>query len=273
MSVAAEPMTAETRRATAAGPAVEVVEVAKRFGGTRALDGVSFSVARGSMTGLVGPNGSGKSTTLKCLSGFLQPDAGTIRILGEPAQDASPQELFRRGVAQTFQRLALAEELTVAENVLLANEGQVLPRPRRLLADLVQGRPLVGLDVERIGLALQQTGLLEDADAIVGSLPLGVRRRVELARALVAQPELLLADEPTSGLDARESAEVAAVMSGVARSLELTVVLVEHDLDVLADLCNQLVVLNFGRVIADGPAAAVLDDSEVKRAFLGTGGA
>lgn len=252
--------------------ALEVRGLSKHFGGTKALHDVTFDVAQGSLTGLVGPNGSGKTTTLRCLSGFLRPNAGSIRLFGEPIERLTPQAASRRGVAQTFQRIVLAEDMTVAENLLLACDGARLRWPRRLLMDACgfdQG--LQGTQLGEVLGALERTGLESYADEQVGSLPLGVRRRVEIARALAVRPRLLLLDEPLSGLDTAESKEMAAVIAQIHIEEGVTVLVVEHDLVAISTLCTDLVVLDFGEVLAAGETASTLADPAVRDAYLGAG--
>lgn len=251
-------------------PAVEVHEVAKRFGGTLALGGVSFEVAPGSITGVVGPNGSGKSTLLKCLSGFLRPTSGVVRIFGDDVTGRSPQQVFALGVAQTFQRVALADDMTVTENVLASLDGRRIARPVRLLADMLGAdNGLAAVRVDRLVDVLADVGLEGHADELVATLPLGIRRRVELARALAGGSRILLLDEPASGLDARESTEMVDVIRSVHDRSDVTVVIVEHDLEVISGLADHLVVLDFGQVIAAGAVGETLADDAVRTAYLG----
>lgn len=252
--------------------AVVVRGVTKRFGGTTALDDVSFVAPARQVTGVIGPNGSGKTTTLKCVSGFLQPDEGSIELFGESIRGASPAQLFGRGLVQTFQRVALAEDMTVAENVLLGADGRRLARPVRLLADLFGfDNGLRGVSPDDVVDVLGRVALEAYTDELVGNLPLGIRRRVELARALLAEPRVLLLDEPASGLDARESAEFIALLATVrADAPDLTILIVEHDLEVIAGVCDQLVVLDFGKRIAGGGVRDTLADPRVRAAYLGS---
>lgn len=258
--------------ATRPGDAVVVNGITKRFGGTTALDDVSFTAPARQVTGVIGPNGSGKTTTLKCVSGFLEPDDGTIELFGEPTTGASPAELFQRGLVQTFQRIALAEDMTVAENVLLGGDGRHLGKPVRLLPDLLGfDDGLRGISPSDVVDVLGRVGLEAYTDELVGNLPLGIRRRIELARALLAAPRVLLLDEPASGLDARESAEFIDLLAAVrADDPDLTILIVEHDLEVVAGVCDQLVVLDFGKRIAGGGVEETLADPQVRAAYLGS---
>lgn len=253
--------------------AVEAVGLSKHFGGTRALDNVDIQVPAGRITGIVGPNGSGKTTFLKVLTGFLAPTAGTIRLFGATLPVLDPVKVAAAGVAQTFQRVALAERMTVAENVMLALDGASHPTPRSLLLDLFGfDRGLRGVRMEQVREALYATKLVGYADAPAGSLPLGIRRRVELARAIVGRPRMLLLDEPASGLDPRESAEMAEEILRLHQRQDLTIVVIEHDMSVIDRLCEQVVVLQFGEVLTAGPTAAVLRDERVREAYLGKAG-
>lgn len=271
MSGVAEP------NAGAAGPAgglaVQAVGLSKHFGGTKALNKVDIDVPAGRITGIVGPNGSGKTTFLKVLTGFLAPTSGTIRLFGEPLPVLNPVAVAAAGVAQTFQRVALAERMTVAENVMLALDASSYSLPRTLLADVFGlDRGLRGVRLDRVREALYVTNLVGYADVLAGSLPLGIRRRVELARAIAAQPRMLLLDEPASGLDPRESAEMAEEILLLHQRQDLTIVVIEHDMSVIDRLCEQVVVLQFGEVLTAGPTAAVLRDERVREAYLGKAG-
>lgn len=253
-------------------PAIALKGVTKRFGGTLALHSVSFEVAAHSVTGILGPNGSGKTTSLKTMSGFVEPDEGDVILLGERVNGRSPQERFELGLVQTFQRVALAEDMTVTENVIIGSDGHRLKRPRRMVRDMfgADHSGLAGVDLEPLLDVLAATGLEPFVDEMVGNLPLGVRRRVELSRALMARPTVLLLDEPASGLDVAESEEFIDVLTNVKqRAPELTMVIVEHDLEVVAGVCEQIIVLDFGEVIASGEIRTVFADAMVRSAFLG----
>lgn len=252
------------------GPALEVDELRKLFGGTLALESVSIQLQQGSILGVVGPNGSGKTTLLRCISGFLKPDSGRVRLFGRLVTGWEPQRLFGQGVAQTFQRVALAEGMSAAENILLGVDGSTIARPRRLLVDLLGRRVgFQGVNMLEFQHALELTRLEDYVSVVVGELPLGLRRRVEMARAIMARPRVLLLDEPMSGLDRSEAKEMVATVLQVQRELGLAIIVVEHDMKVVRAMCDDVAVLSSGRVLAQGPAAVVLADPRVRSAYLG----
>jgi len=241
--------------------------ISKRFGGIEALSRLSLSVDPGEAVGIVGPNGAGKTTLFNCLFGLLHPDSGTVTFDGVRI-DALPT--FRRarlGIGRTFQRLELFTGMTPREHVLVAE--RVRTGRGRLWKDVVGlGRP--GADDQRVAEELLTlVGLADVADVPVEALALGTGRLVELARALAVRPRLLMLDEPSSGLDDTETAAMVAILARVRRERGTAVVLVEHDLDMVAATVDRLVVLDFGRLIADGPVDRVLADAGVRRAYLG----
>jgi branched-chain amino acid transport system ATP-binding protein len=255
--------------------ALEVAGLTKRFGGTVALDEVSFTVSAGECLGIVGPNGSGKTTLLRCVTGLFSPDAGAVAVHGAlvAAEGMAPSvaRVCDAGVTQTFQRTVLAEDSTVAENILVGRSGLRSPRVgRSLLRDVFGLRSALDAAQRRALVdVLLATGIERYADTVTGALPLGVKRRVELARALVRAGSVLLLDEPTSGLDRSESRDMVALLSEVRRARNVTIVIVEHDMEVIRALCDRVVVLDFGRKLLEGDTGSALGDERVKRAYLG----
>ncbi|MBB5133279.1 branched-chain amino acid transport system ATP-binding protein [Thermocatellispora tengchongensis] len=246
--------------------AVEGVSVA--FGGVRALADVTFEVPEGQVCGVIGPNGAGKTTLFDVISGLRRPGAGRVRVAGEDVTHVSAVRRARAGLRRTFQRTQVFGRLTVAGNVLAAMEWR--GGGGGLLADLAGlpgRRALERRRGERVDEVLALCGLDGLRDAYAAALPVGARRLVELARALADRPYALLLDEPTSGLDAAQTARLREVIAG----LDTTVLLVEHDMGFVMDVCDRIVVLDLGRVIASGTPAEVRADPAVRAAYLGTG--
>ncbi len=234
---------------------LEIREVSVRFGGHLVVDDVSIDVNEGAITGLIGPNGAGKTTTFNVITGLQPPTRGRIRMAGTDLTRASAHKRARAGIARTFQRLELFGSLTVRDNVLTAAElhrvdGQ---RPEDVADALVERVGLAGLGRQR-------------ADA----LSTGNARLVELARALACQPRVLLMDEPASGLDEDETDRFAALLNDLAGD-GLAILLVEHDVPLVMRLCQDVTVLNFGRVLAQGTPKEIQADPQVVDAYLGQG--
>jgi branched-chain amino acid transport system ATP-binding protein len=245
---------------------LSVVSVSVRFGGIAALEGVDLVVDPGEIVGLVGPNGAGKTTLINCVGGQLVQSSGSVWLGGECLDGLPPFRRARRGVARTFQRIAVFPELTIREHLFIAVRAR--RRGGARWSELVdRGRPDPDESAE-IATTLELVGLADRADAAVSTLPLGACRLVELGRALIGRPTVVLADEPSSGLDARERATLATVLRTLPEQ-GIGVLLVEHDLPMVSLVCDRVVVLHVGRVIAQGPFQAVMADPAVRRAYLG----
>ncbi|MFD0821492.1 ABC transporter ATP-binding protein, partial [Micromonospora zhanjiangensis] len=250
-------------------PALTVDRISVRFGGLSALSEVSFTVAPGSVVGLLGPNGAGKSTCLNVLTGVQRPAAGGVRYGDVPLRGLRPDRIARLGVSRTFQNLALSATATVTDNLLLGRHR--LSRAGFVRAGLrtVAARREETAQRHRVRQVADLLQLAALPDRPVAVLPYGVRKRVELARALCAEPTLLLLDEPVAGMPAGESADLAAVLARVRAELPISIVLVEHDMTFVMGLADEVTVLDFGRRIATGTPEQVRRDPEVIRAYLG----
>jgi ABC-type branched-subunit amino acid transport system ATPase component len=254
-------------------PLLSAQALRMRFGGVVALDGVDLNVAAASITGLVGPNGAGKTTLFGILSGLTRPRAGRVVLDGVDITRASPQRRARLGLARTFQRLELFTELTVRDHLVVARRVHER-RDRAVLRDLIGigGRPSPGEDETVDGL-VDLLGLGPVAGSVAARIPLGTGRIVELARALATEPRLVLLDEPTSGLDGHETEHVADALRVAREDRGVAFVLVEHDVELVLRLCEDVTVLDFGRVIAHGPPATIRANADVQAAYLGAASA
>ncbi len=241
---------------------LEVRDVTVRFGGKAALDRTSVEVERGMITGLIGPNGAGKTTLFNVVCGLLAPQAGHVVLDGTDITSAPPHRRARRGLARTFQRLELFTSLTVRDNVRVG--GDI--RNRWSSGRWIGRRADTNDEAERI---IGLTGLGAIADREVSEIPTGRARVVELARALMTRPSVLLLDEPAAGQTERETEEFGSLLRRLAAE-GLAVCLVEHDMTLVMEVCQTINVLDYGRTIAAGPPARVRNDPAVIEAYLGT---
>lgn len=251
-------------------PILEVRDLRKNFGGVVAVDGLSFLLQEGELLGLIGPNGSGKTTVFNLISSVYPVDGGTILFQGKDITPWGPTEVVGAGVARTFQNIRLFGSMTVLENVQAAlhREGtyslwegflqwpKSVPRVERRLRE--ESRRLLAI-----------VGLEKEADRRASTLPYGLQRKLEIARALALRPKLLLLDEPAAGMNPRESAELVELIQRIHRDEQLSIILIEHHMDVVMTLCRRILVLNFGRLIAEGAPEQIQKDPLVLQAYLG----
>jgi branched-chain amino acid transport system ATP-binding protein len=236
--------------------------LAKEFAGFRAVNDVDLEVATGSVHALVGPNGAGKTTLFNMLTGFLKPTAGTIELAGADVTGLTPERIAQRGVARSFQITSLFDELTLVEHVELALQGRDGRGHRFWRSDKDLRRYS-----EEVHDLLDQVGLAAEATKVAGSLAYGQKRALELALALALSPRLLLLDEPTAGMGVEDVARTIDLIRRVRA--DRTVVLVEHNMKVVGDLTDRVTVLQFGRILAEGPYEEVRNDPKVITAYLG----
>jgi branched-chain amino acid transport system ATP-binding protein len=249
---------------SATAPLLAVEGLTKSYGGIHAVRGVSFSLRAGEILALIGPNGAGKSTCFDMLNGQNRPDQGHVRLDGVDVTGKRPREIWRMGVGRTFQITATFATMTVRENVQVA-----LMSHERQLFNLFGSAP--GFDRDRAGCLLELVGMGGYADRPCGELAYGDLKRLELAVALANQPRLLLMDEPTAGMAPRERAELMQLTAQIAREKSIGVLFTEHDMDVVFEHADRIIVLNRGALIAEGSPAEVRGNPQVQAVYLGEG--
>jgi branched-chain amino acid transport system ATP-binding protein len=240
--------------------------VTKRFGGLTVCDDVGFEVPSGAREALIGPNGAGKTTLFNLVSGVYSPDSGRIELHGQPIHDLPPRKRVRAGLSRSFQNIRLMPHLSVVENIMLG-QHTLANGIGSLMSPLAWQRNSKWR--KHAEDSMLRAGIDVDPDAAVSGLPYGLRKRIEVVRALMSRPRLLMLDEPAAGLNPRETAELSTFLKSVAWD-GLTLLVVEHDMSFVHDLCDRTVVLNFGRLIYDGPTQGVQDDRQVREAYLGS---
>jgi ABC-type branched-subunit amino acid transport system ATPase component len=242
--------------------------ITKVFGGLTALEDVSFSVAEGSITGVIGPNGAGKTTLFNIVTGLYTQTTGEVFLGGKNISFLSTEELAGLGLVRTFQNVELFRQMTVLENVMVGlhtkSRSGIFSCAFKLPGQIKEEKFIWEKSLEW----LKFTGLSGMADITAGNLPFGKGRLLEISRALAAEPKIILMDEPAAGLNSRETAELASLIRRIRES-GITVVLVEHDMDLVMDVCHAIVVLNLGKKLAQGTPREIQENPEVISAYLG----
>ena len=241
------------------------------FGGLKAVENVSLKIKKNQIYGLIGPNGAGKTTVFNLLTCVYKPTAGKFLLDGVEMKNLSPNRINQKGIARTFQNIRLFNNMTVVRNVMVALQnrpeykcsilGSVLRLPRHFRVEKEMRAKAKEL--------LRIFGLEEDRNNLACNLPYGKQRKLEIARALATSPKLLLLDEPAAGMNPQETEDLARTIRLIRDQFDMTVLLIEHDMSFVAELCDEITVLNFGTVLAEGDTQTVLQDPEVIRAYIG----
>ena len=247
---------------------LQFTQVSKRFGGLTVLQDVSFSVPQGGIFGMIGPNGAGKTTVFNLLTGLLRPSGGTITFQGADLTAVAPHQITRAGIARTFQNIRVFKEMTLLENVIVGMHHALDYGVGSLLLNLRSFRQQEAAARVRALELLSWVRLDNKAQQLAQSLSYGEQRRLEFARALATEPRLLLLDEPVAGMNPAEKTELMTEILNI-KQRGFSIFLIEHDMRFVMGLCDRIAVLNFGRIIAEGPPEQIKNDAQVIEAYLG----
>lgn len=254
---------------TSQTPILDVSHMSIAFGGLRALEDVSVQVNENEFVGLIGPNGAGKTTFFNSITGYIKPSEGNILFNGENLVRKPPSKIANYGISRTFQNIRLFPKMTVLDNVSIPMHST----PKYSVWAAMLGLSSVKraqLETEKRAMEfLSIMGLVEHKDRQAGTLPYGLQRRLEIARALAASPKLLLLDEPAAGMNNDECNELIELLRGIYKTFNLTVVMIEHHIDIVMKLCSRIYVLNLGKVLAEGTPKQIQTDPQVIKAYLG----
>lgn len=248
---------------------LDVANLSMCFGGLLAVDGVSFQVKKQQILSLIGPNGAGKTTVFNCLTGFYKPTAGTIKLKDEEIQGLAGHKIARKGVVRTFQNVRLFAEMTVIENLLIAQHRHL---NTNFISGLFKTRRYRKSEKEALDYAaywLEQVDLINVANRKASSLAYGQQRRLEIIRCMMTRPEVLMLDEPAAGLNPKETEDLKALIALLRDKHHITVLLIEHDMKLVMTISDYIVVINQGKPLAEGTPNAIRNNSEVIKAYLG----
>ena len=248
---------------------LEVSDLSMRFGGLLAVNGVGLTIKQGQIVSMIGPNGAGKTTVFNCLTGFYQPTGGKITFAGEPIQGLPGYKIARKGMIRTFQHVRLFKEMTVLENLLVAQHQHL---NNGLLAGLFKTPSYRKAEQEALDNAvywLKKVRLIDDANREAGTLAYGQQRRLEIARCMVTRPSLLMLDEPAAGLNPSETLELKQLILDLRDNHAISVLLIEHDTKLVMEISDHIVVINQGTPLASGTAEQVRNNPAVIKAYLG----
>ncbi len=253
----------------ATNPVLEVTNLSISFGGLRAVDDFSVTINEGELYGLIGPNGAGKTTAFNLLTGVYKPNEGIIKLCGEDITGKSTIEINKAGIARTFQNIRLFKDLSVLDNVKVglhniytySTMSSILRLPKYYKVEKEMNEKAMEL--------LKVFDLDDSANLKASQLPYGKQRKLEIARALATNPKLLLLDEPAAGMNPNETKELMDTISFIRSEFKMTILLIEHDMKLVSGICERLTVLNFGRILAEGPTSEVLNNPDVITAYLG----
>ena len=250
-------------------PVLEMQNVEKHFGGVHAIDNFSVKIEHGKIHGLIGPNGAGKTTIFNNITGIYAPDSGKILFLGQDITGSSPHKVAQLGIGRTFQNIRLFSNLSVRENVIIASGMDATYNMPQALTHSKKYKEREKYLEDKAMNLLEIVGLQDKAEERANSLPYGHQRKLEIARAMALEPKLLLLDEPAAGMIADESLELVEFVRQIRDRFDITILMIEHHMDVVTNLCDYCTVLNFGKTLAVGTPAEVKSNPEVIRAYLG----